>query len=235
MILFSLKEAFKSIKRAKLVFLFSLVSATVGLLLIQFSIYTYYLSDLLEKEIKNQFVVNLFLENSIKSSEIMEIEKYLKKADFIKSVDFISKDEAAKNFVKDTGEDFLEILEFNPLPPSFIIQLKEDVLNQTSIIEVTKDLEAIPGVESVIFQSGFFEKVLKYVNYAKKYMVGITVFLFLSALYLIYSTLKLIIINRKEEIETMKLVGAELVLIKLPIVLNGIFIGLIVPIVNKPS
>lgn len=227
MIIFSIKEAFKSIKRAKLVFLFSLFSATIGLLLIQLSIYTYYLSGLLEKEIKNQFVVNVFLENTIALSKIPEIEKILKATDFIKSAHFVSKDEAAKNFVRDTGEDFLEILEFNPLPPSFTIELKEETLNENSIKKAISHLEKIQGVEAVVFQSGFFEKVLKYVNYAKKYVVALTVFLFLTALYLIYSTLKLIIINRKEEIETMKLVGAELVLIKLPIILNGILIGLI--------
>jgi len=227
MIVFSIKESFKSIKRAKLLFLFSLFSATIGLLLIQLSIYTYYLSGLLEKEIKNQFVVNVFLENSIASSEIAEIEKILEKTDFIKSVHFISKDEAAKNFVKDTGENFLETLEFNPLPSSFTIELKEEALNRNSIQKAIQYLEKIPGVDSVVFQSGFFERVLKYLNYAKKYIVALTIFLFLAALYLIYSTLKLIIIHRKEEIETMKLVGAELILIKLPIILNGVLIGLI--------
>jgi len=232
MLKFSTKEAIKSIRRAKLAFFFSLISTTLGLLLIQLSVYTYHMSNLLEAEIKNQFVVNVFLENSVPTGDIQAIEQNIKKSGFIKSVLFISKDEAAKNFVKDTGENFLEILEFNPLPASFVVELKDESLNKKTINEAIAYFNSIKGVESVDFQTGYFEKVLRYVNYAKKYIVAITAFLFIAALYLIYSTLKLIIINRKEEIETMKLVGAELSLIKLPIIINGVLIGLIASILS---
>lgn len=232
MLKFSTKEAIKSIRRAKLAFFFSLISTTLGLLLIQLSVYTYYMSNLLEAEIKNQFVVNVFVENSVPTGDIQAIEQKIKKSGFIKSVLFISKDEAAKNFVNDTGENFLEILEFNPLPASFVVELKDESLNKKTINEAIAYFNSIKGVESVDFQTGYFEKVLRYVNYAKKYIVAITAFLFIAALYLIYSTLKLIIINRKEEIETMKLVGAELSLIKLPIIINGVLIGLIASILS---
>lgn len=232
MLKFSTKEAIKSIRRAKLAFFFSLISTTLGLLLIQLSVYTYHMSNLLEAEIKNQFVVNVFLENSVPTGDIQAIEQKIKKSGFIKSVLFISKDEAAKNFVNDTGENFLEILEFNPLPASFVVELKDESLNKKTINEAIAYFNSIKGVESVDFQTGYFEKVLRYVNYAKKYIVAITAFLFIAALYLIYSTLKLIIINRKEEIETMKLVGAELSLIKLPIIINGVLIGLIASILS---
>jgi cell division transport system permease protein len=232
MLKFSTKEAIKSIRRAKLAFCFSLISTTLGLLLIQLSVYTYHMSNLLEAEIKNQFVVNVFLENSVPTGDIQAIEQKIKKSGFIKSVLFISKDEAAKNFVNDTGENFLEILEFNPLPASFVVELKDESLNKKTINEAIAYFNSIKGVESVDFQTGYFEKVLRYVNYAKKYIVAITAFLFIAALYLIYSTLKLIIINRKEEIETMKLVGAELSLIKLPIIINGVLIGLIASILS---
>src|SRR5690606_24922655 len=59
------------------------------------------------------------------------------------------------------------------------------------------------------------------------YILALTLMILIVSLYLVYSTVKLIINSRSEEFETMKLVGAKLSTIKLPIILNGILIGLL--------
>ena len=61
MIYFAIKEAFKSIKRAKLYFTLSLISTSLGLLLIQVSVLSIMASNELERIVKKQFVFNVFL------------------------------------------------------------------------------------------------------------------------------------------------------------------------------
>jgi cell division transport system permease protein len=59
----------------------------------------------------------------------------------------------------------------------------------------------------------------------------ITACVILIALYLVYTTVKLIINSKSKEFETMKLVGAKLTTIKIPVLLNGLFAGLLASLV----
>jgi cell division transport system permease protein len=232
MFLFAIKEAFKSIKRAKLYFTLSLISTSLGLLLIQVSVLSILASNELEKIVKNQFVVNVFLADSLSANNIENVRNVLLNNKFISNVKYISKEEAANNFINETGEDFRNVLEYNPLPASFSVTLIPELPGDLDVNKIIKDFEKIPNVESVAFQSSLFAKMLNYLGTFKKYIFGFTIILILIAVYLIYSTLKLILYSRIEEIETMKLVGAKLLIIKLPIILNGSFIGFFSSIIS---
>lgn len=88
-------------------------------------------------------------------------------------------------------------------------------------------LKNISGVNDVQYKSEFIAKILSFIERSKTYIFSITIILILLAFYIVFSNLKLIIYNRLPEIETMKLVGAKLSVIKLPIIFNGIITGII--------
>jgi cell division transport system permease protein len=82
-------------------------------------------------------------------------------------------------------------------------------------------------VDEVVFKEGFIYSLLNYIDRAKIYLFIITTIVFMVAVYLVYATVRLIINSRMNEFETMKLVGAKLATIKIPVVLNGLIAGLI--------
>ena len=87
-------------------------------------------------------------------------------------------------------------------------------------------MSKIRGVDEVVYQQRIINMILTQINSIKQYIFIITGALLLISIYIVYSTMQLIINSKYEELDTMKLVGAKISTIKMPIILNGIFIGL---------
>ncbi len=225
MTFFLLKEALRSNRRAKLSFLFSLSSTTVGLILIAVSLLSVKISKSIESYLQNQFEVQVYLKDDVTESQKDRLKGDLEKLKEVSSVEFISKEKAAEKFVKETGEDFRTIIEYNPLPASYIIKtIESKPVNFPSLLSRIKTFRE---VDEAIFPNAIYQKMLLYLNTFQKYVAGLGILLSIVAFYIIFSTTRLIIESRKDEIETMKLVGGSLFTIKFPLLLNGMFIGLV--------
>ena len=232
MIKFYVKESFKSIKRAKSSFLLSLTSMVIALVLIAGCVMTIQISADFQKELKNNISVNIFLKDSLSRQEISDIETSIRHKKSVNTIRFIDKEEAATNFIKETGEDFRRILDYNPMPASFLITFKEKYVDPDSLNTIIPVFSKIKGVDEVVFQQEYVKRILTYLSTFKKYLFIITFILLLISVYIVYSTVKLVTALKLEELETMKLVGAKLSTIKIPIVLNGILIGFLASLIT---
>ncbi|MFZ1280720.1 MAG: permease-like cell division protein FtsX [Ignavibacteriaceae bacterium] len=227
MILFWLKEAFKLIGRSKFSFLLVLISITLSVLLTTVSFFIIRFSNHFEAQVKNNIVISVFLKDDIEQAEIENIKSELSQLNYLSSAEYISKEMAVDIFIKETGDDFRKILDYNPLPASFNLKLKSDYANSVSIKKIIKNLSTYNWIESVVFRQDFYQKILSYIDQAKIYIFAITGLIFLVSLYLVYSTVRLIFNSKYSELETMKFVGAKLSTIKMPIILNITFTGLL--------
>ncbi len=232
MVIFWIKEAFKLIGRAKSSFFLSLISTSISVLLIAACVIIIQASNTFQSNLKESVTINVFLKDNVSKSETSRINKKISDKRFVKSVSYIDKEQAAENFIKQTGEDFRKLLDYNPLPASFLVTIKGDFVQQDTLKKIISDFSKIDGVDEVTFQQDFIYKMLQYLTEIKKYIFIITAVLFFISLYLVYSTVKLITTSKYEELETMKLVGAKLSTIKMPIVLNGVLIGLFASIIS---
>ncbi|HRI46928.1 MAG TPA: permease-like cell division protein FtsX, partial [Ignavibacteriaceae bacterium] len=207
-------------------------STTISVLLIQIAVISVLTSKFIESEIKRNFFVNVFLDEGLSFNSVKEISEILTKSGYTKSIKFISKEDAREKFILETGEDFSRILKNNPLPASFVITLKESTFDSNKVKSAISNFESLDGVESVYFESTLFERALNIIKLSEKYLwLLVSVFSFLS-FYIVYSTLRLILENQSDEIYTMKLVGASVWMIRAPIILSGIIIGLLSSIVS---
>ena len=227
MILFWIKEAFKLIGRAKSSFFLSLISTTISVLLIISSLILLKVSVQFQTRLKKNIKINVFLNESISNQDISKIKDEIKKEPFVNKTLYISKNEAARIFINQTGEDFRKLLSYNPLPASFSVTLNESYVKKDSINNVVSALSNLHGVDEVVFNHRFTYKLLSYLSNIKQYVFIITLLLLVISLYIVFSTVKLITNAKYKELETMKLVGAKLSTIKMPIILNTIFIGFI--------
>ena len=229
---FSIKEAFRLIGRAKSSFFLSLTSIVISVLLITASLALIESTNSIQKKIKENVSINLFLKDGLTSEETNSIKNELEKKDYVKSIDFINKDEAAEIFIKETGEDFRKLLDYNPLPASFTVNMKDKYVDKDSLDAIVTSLSKIKGVDEIGMKDEFIYKLISILNSIKKYIfIATGIILFLS-IYIVYSTVKLIINSRFEELETMKLVGAKLITIKMPVVLNSMIVGLLAGVIS---
>ncbi len=231
MILFWIKEAFKLIARSKFSFLLALVSITLSVILIAMSVFIILSSNYFEKQLKRSIVISVFIKENITPDELEESKNQLQHQNFLASYEYVSKEQAAEIFIKETGEDFRKILDYNPLPASFNIKLKDEYTGRDSINNIITKLSSFDWSSEVVFRQDFYHKILSYIDQAKIYIFSLTGIILIVSLYLVYSTVRLILNSKYSELETMKFVGAKLSTIKMPIILNSAITGLFAGII----
>lgn len=227
MILFYIAEAFKIFRRASLASIIAVISTTFAVALITLSVMFLFLSDSINERLKRHIEMNVFLEVDIGTNDLDSLKTHFMENDLLGSAVFISQEEAINRFIEQTGEDFRSVLELNPLPASFVLRLKSQYVSEINLLETIEIYKAFPGVEEVKCD---FETALSILGFIEKgsYVIYLlTTILILIALYFVYSTHRLWVLSKEKHFNTMKLVGAKISSIKIPIILNGLLIGMI--------
>ncbi len=231
MIIFYLSEAFKSIGRAKFSSLVTILTTAVCILFTTLSIILVAISTDIDTQIKEKIVINLFIDDAVDDQTISELKQKLESDNRIENVRFISKTDAAKSFIEESGTDFQEVIEDNPLPASFAIKFKPAFIKLETIDFLVKEFQNIEGIESAVYDANITFRLLKMVHSIKWIIYSVSVILILLAVYLTYSTQKILMNAKIEQYRTMKLVGAKMSTIKFPLIFNGILLGLIAALV----
>lgn len=229
MFLYYIKETFNSLFRSKLGSLLIIVTTAIAIIFITFSIGLVVFSSTINNKLKGNIRISLFINDSV--SNYSSIQNELKKNIYVESYNLISKREALKIMRKKTGKDFSSVLEANPLPASFEVKLHSDSVSTESISPIVKTLKTINGIDDIVYDYTLTLRILNYINSSKKIIYGVSIFFVLLSIYLVYSNNKLLLSSRANQYDTMKLVGAKLGTIKIPIYFNGIIMGIIASII----
>jgi cell division transport system permease protein len=225
--LYYFKEVYKSFIKVKFSFILSLASTAIATLLALGTIALIVFSGKIENSVRDKITLNFFIKDSL-SSEISEhLALQIRKAPFALNVKYISKSDAEKKFISETGENFKSLLDFNPLPASYEVRLKSEYLSSDSMSAIRQRMKNLEGVDEIVLQSGGIYNLIYLLNSVKGYIYISSVLIILLAFYIVFSANRSIIHLKGEQIETMKLVGADLMTIKMPVFLNGLIIGLI--------
>ena len=143
MIIFCVKESFKLIGRAKSSFFLSLISTSISVLLIAACIIIIQASSTFQNNLRESVTINIFLNDSISKTETSKVKRDIENKSFVKSITYIDKKQAAENFIKETGEDFRKLLDYNPLPASFLVNIKGDFVQQDTLKKIINDFSTI--------------------------------------------------------------------------------------------
>ncbi|MBI3124478.1 MAG: hypothetical protein HYZ10_08735 [Ignavibacteriales bacterium] len=227
MISFYLSEAFRLFRKSGynsvvLIFVTSLaVFVTIASLSIVVGVQE------LDKTIKSGIKLNVFLKPDISTIKIDSIKIELEKINPIKSAVYVSSEEAGKTFIKETGENFRNVLDDNPLPSSYIVSLNSSQISEGGIEQLSNRMKQIAGVEDVIYDYETTLKLLKTLRMIQYFFYPLSVLLVLLSIYLVYSNNKLLIKQNSNLFRTMRLVGGKIGSIRIPVILNGLLIGII--------
>lgn len=180
------------------------------------------LSDNLKENISIQIILN----DNAKEVDIQHLTKTLDVSDYVKSTEFIAKEDAAKRLQEDLGEDFVSFLGYNPLLPSINIHLKAAYANTDSLSRIEKELVASKLVKEVVYQKSLVSMLNENVQKISLVIFVFSGLLMIIALALINNTIRLSIYSKRFIIKTMQLVGATQSFVRRPFVLNGIKHGI---------
>ena len=232
MLFYYIKETLNALFNSKLGSLLIIVTTAIAIIFVSVSAGLVIFSSTINNKLKDNIRISLFINDSISGNGYAKIERELSENDFVESFKLVNKDEALRLMNEKTGEDFLSVLEANPLPASYVVKLYSDSVSTQSIDPIIATLEKITSVDDVVYDYRLTLKILNFINSSKKMIYGTSIFLLLLSIYLVYSNNKLLINSRVNQFNTMKLVGAKLRTIKIPIFLNGILMGLIASIIT---
>ena len=227
MISFYLSEAFRLFRKSGynsvvLIFVTSLaVFVTIASLSIVVGVQE------LDKTIKSGIKLNIFLRSEISALKIDSIKVELEKINPVKSAVYVSSEEAITTFIKETGENFRNVLDNNPLPSSYIVSLNSSQISEGGIEPLSNRIKQISGVEDVIYDYETTLKLLKTLRMIQYFFYPLSVLLVLLSIYLVYSNNKLLIKQNSNLFRTMRLVGGKIGSIRIPVILNGLLIGII--------
>ena len=225
-IFFSFKEGLKSLFKARMATVMSIISITLTVFLLGLYLLLNLNVQHIIHSIRERIGLEVFINPAVSDDIIMKLKEKIKRIEGIESIVVISKDKAALRFKSEFGQDIYEIFDYNPLPPSFILTLKEEYRRFDQVENISKKIEIYPEVDDVVYQKAFLATIDRYIHIVIIVAIAIGIIIMIIAITLIYNTIRLSIFARREIIHIMRLVGATEGFIKRPFIIEGIIQGL---------
>lgn len=187
------------------------------------------------KELSDYFRESLsfsvILDDDAREADIRMLQKDLDAKLFVKSTEYVSRDQAAMKMQEELGEDFITFLGDNPLPPSIDVYLFAGYTSPDSVAQIEKYIMGYPYVKEVYYPESLLILINENVRKITIFLLIISSFLFLIAVTIINNTIRLSIYSKRFLIRTMQLVGATRAFIRKPFVVRSIYHGVLAALI----
>lgn len=222
-----LKEGLSGFRRAKLSMVAAVFTICISLLLLSFFSILLINANRVVEGLRDKVELEIFLADYLSKEETSALHAQVAALEGVREVRYVSKEEAAEIFRQEFGEDIHRVLDFNPLPASFKVFLKDGYKNVAGAEKVYEATKAMKGVEDVIYRKSLLEMLDQRAQTFLWLALGIGVFIAVSAIFLVANTIRLAIYAKRKIIQTMKLIGATRMFIRIPFILEGLLQGLL--------
>jgi cell division transport system permease protein len=224
---YMVRESLVSLQKRKL-------SGTVAVLIMGSSLLTLAIFSLVTinldrvlQALRGEIDLTVYLQDDIHHEDQARLQGDLLSTRGVTSVHFVSREQALENFRAELGEDadLLDALRENPLPASYQLRLDPAFHDVDRLKELTGTLEQYPGVEQVVGQVEWIQRLDRMTRAFVVVDMIIGLLVLISALFVISNTVRLTIEESATTVEIMKLVGATNWFIQLPYLLGGALQG----------
>lgn len=230
----NIRDAFKSVFRNFSLSLASVSCITITLIVVALSVILSINVNNFATLVEKDVTIVAFLDLDISQEGRQSVSEKIKKLDNIEKVDFQSKVEIAGEMME-SSEEFKNIIskwteEELPIQDTYLVK----VVDIERINETADQIKKIEGISVVKYGEGMIEQLISVFEVVRKVTIGIVLALIVVTAFLITNTIKITIFSRKREIDIMRLVGASNINIKIPFILEGLYLGVlgsILPIV----
>jgi cell division transport system permease protein len=170
--------------------------------------------------------ISLFIKNEIPDQTIQKLRTRLEQHGEIADVLYISRDQGLKDFEEFSGfGGVLNALDENPIPAVLVIHPKHAALNKLDKLQT--ELRAMPEVDMVQLDMEWLQKMHAIMDIGQRGVTIITTLLALAVLLIVGNTIRLMIQNRRDEIEITKIIGGTDAFIRRPFLYSGVLHGIL--------
>ena len=236
------KERKKIAKKTFGNFPFLSVIFSVSLSLLLLGIFSFFLltSFQVKKVIQENTEVNIYLNKGISNAQVDQIKRILFTKKYALSNDentlsYVSSKQAAEDFSKEIGEDFIDFLGDNPLRDLIILKINSSFFELEKLSSIESDILSIPGVYEVEYSKEMINNINSNIRNISLVFIGIYLVLSLISFILINNTLRIALFSQRFLIRSMQLVGATSAYILKPFIYRGLLYGLVSGIISSIS
>ena len=219
-------------------FISVIFSVTLSLLLL--GLFSFFLlsSFNVKNYLESNTEINIYLNKKISPSQIEQIKRTLYTKEYSltnteSTLNYVSSEEAAKNFQSEIGEDFVDFLGNNPLRDLIILKINSDYFDLERLNIIESDILKIPGVYQIEYSKELIDNINKNVANISFVFIGLFLILLIISVILINNTLRIALFSQRFLIRSMQLVGATANYILRPFILRGVMYGLIAGIISS--
>lgn len=220
-----------SLKRSKPSYFMAILGVALVLFLLGILGWIIINASKLENYFKGSVQVNTFIREGSRIKEIDSLKTYISSLPYARKVEYVSKEMARKNFIKEGNEDWNKVLDYNPLPASVDFYLDPKYVNKDSLDRIVADISKYFIVSEVKYPNAVVSNLNDVVRKIAIFLIVLSAILCLIAIVLIDNTIKLAMFSNRFLIKTMQMVGATRWFISKPFdkraVINGLFSALL--------
>lgn len=186
----------------------------------------------LERQVRQNIRVQVYLKSNLTETQRLQIENKLLSQEYVSKengtgIVYVSKDDAAKKFIEETGEDFIKFIGENPLRDAYLVSIDPEFHSLKEIEKIKEDIQKMNGVFQVYYVEGLIESVNSNVTKIGLILLGLISILLITVVLLINNTLRIALFSQRFLIRSMQLVGAKKWFILKPFLVRASGYGLL--------
>ena len=216
------RESFRSLGRNGWMTFASISAVTVTLMLVGvFAILMANLSHIasnLEQDVEIKVLIELTADADAEQQLLNEIAHMPAIAEY----EYSSKEQELDQLIADFGDDWKLYEQSNPLHNVIYVR----ALNPEDIPKLAEEINYLSNTADVVYGEEKVERLFNALSVARNVGLFLILGLLFTAVFLISNTIRITIIARGDEIEIMKLVGATNSFVRLPFLLEGMWLGM---------
>ena len=216
----------------------AIVVITLSLLALGGLIFAGAFGRALIQDVKDQVDINVYFALTAQESDILALQKSVNALPEVASTAYVSRDQALTAFQTKWQNNALIMqglveLDSNPFPASLNVKAKDpgeyggiaDYLNNKS----PADASGTPIIESINYQENklIIDRLGKIIPTVEEAGTVVAIILAVVAVIVVFNTIRLITFTAKDEIAVMKLVGANNIFVRGPLLVSGIMYGIV--------
>lgn len=223
----NIRDSFKSVFRNFSLSLASISCITITLIVVAISIVLSLNVNNFASLVEKDVTIVAFLKVDIDETGRQTVLESINKLENIETVAFQSKKQISEEMMN-SSDTFKNIMQNwsdqdSPIQDTYLVKVKDI----DKIADTANKIKKIEGIDLVKYGEGMVEQLVSVFDIVRKISIGVVVALIIVTAFLIANTIKITIHSRKREIEIMRLVGASNLNIKIPFILEGLFLGII--------
>lgn len=202
---------------------FAAICITVACLVIvnSFLLISYNMS-LVVDDLQKKMEVVVIIDETYTEAESKSVGSEINLIENVDNARFVSRSEALEEFIGDSDESLFEGLD----PENFRDQYVITLVDNEKVAETKAALERVSGVAEVHAPDEMANALATLRNVLYGATMAIAAVLLIVSLIIISNTIRLAMLDRREEIGIMKMVGATNGFIRFPFLIEGFFLGL---------